>query len=92
MRSTFTAVVTARLVPGMRASGIVALGLSGVDRRTSSRPTGSGAGLWAALSTRLWGLGTASMLLIGGHETSVNMTARICWRSRGTRRSSKARA
>ncbi|SDR81438.1 membrane protein DedA, SNARE-associated domain [Friedmanniella luteola] len=50
-RSAFSAVVTARLVPGTRAPVIIALGLQGADRRRFVAADLVGCGLWAALYT-----------------------------------------
>jgi membrane protein DedA with SNARE-associated domain len=50
-RSAFSAVVTARLVPGTRAPVIIALGLSGASRRRFVVADLVGCGLWAALYT-----------------------------------------
>ena len=56
-RSAFSAVVTARLVPGTRAPVIIALGLSGASRRRFVAADLVGCGLWAALYTAAGALG-----------------------------------
>jgi membrane protein DedA with SNARE-associated domain len=66
-RNTFAAVVTARLVPGMRAPVILALGLSRARRRTFVVADLIGCGLWAALYT--------SAGTVGGRLTTHPVTA-----------------
>lgn len=56
-RRAFSAVVTARLVPGTRAPVIIALGLSGASRRRFVVADLVGCGLWAVLYTAAGALG-----------------------------------
>lgn len=56
-RNTFAAVVTSRLVPGMRAPVILALGVAGIHRRAFVKADLVGCGIWAALYTVLGSVG-----------------------------------
>lgn len=66
-RNSFAAVVTARLVPGMRAFVILALGLSGTSLRRFVVADLVGCGLWAAVYT--------SAGTVGGRLTSHPLLA-----------------
>ena len=86
-RSPFSAVVTARLVPGTRAPVIIALGLSGASRRRFVGADVVGCGLWAALYTAAGAVGgrlsshpllavTAAVVLAVGASTLAGRLVR----------------